>query len=350
MNDLFLRACRGERVERIPVWFMRQAGRSLPGYRALRKAHGVLELTQTPELAAQVTREPVELLGVDAAVLFADIMLLPMGMGVEVRIVEGVGPVIDAPVDTLEKVAAMPPFSNDRVAFLGETIRILRGTLRVPLIGFSGAPFTLASYLIEGKPSRTWSKTKRFMLEHPEAWDMLMTKLSDAAIEYLRAQVAAGAQALQIFDSWVGCLSPAQYRAQVLPHMQRIFSALASTGVPRIHFGTNTAGILEDFSNVDCEVIGVDWRMDLSDAQTRIGTVGQAAGNDSGDGARRKSLQGNLDPAYLLAPWDALTKAVDATLAQVDAKQGYIFNLGHGMLPEADDAAVRKLVDYVHDK
>jgi uroporphyrinogen decarboxylase len=207
--------------------------------------------------------------------------------------------------------------------------------LQVPLIGFSGAPFTLASYLIEGKPTRTWMLTKRFMYENPEAWNQLMTKLSDGIIEYLKTQVIAGAQALQIFDSWVGCLSPADYRAYVLPHMQRIFSALKETGVPRIHFGTNTAGMLDDFSNVDCEVIGVDWRMSLADARRVVGN---------------KSLQGNLDPAILLADWNVIQAKVDSMFSEIDPHQSYIFNLGHGILPESDDTRVRKLVEYVHSK
>jgi uroporphyrinogen decarboxylase len=211
----------------------------------------------------------------------------------------------------------------------------LRGKLAVPVIGFSGAPFTLASYLIAGKPSRTGHKTKRFMLEHPDAWDELMRALSAATVEYLRAQIAAGAQAVQLFDSWIGCLSVPQYRAQVLPHVQGIFAALKSEGVPRIHFATNTAHMLEDFANVDCEVVGVDWRVELRDAKARVGT---------------KSLQGNLDPAMLLAPWDTLARTVDGMFGQIDPKQGYIFNLGHGMPPEADNAVVKKLVDYVHAK
>jgi uroporphyrinogen decarboxylase len=335
MNDLYLRACRGERVERIPVWFMRQAGRSLPGYRKLRQTYDVLTLTRTPELAAEVSLEPIERLGVDAAILFADIMLLPIAMGVGVEIVEGVGPVIAEPIHTPEKIARLLPFSAERADYLVETIRILRGKLAVPLIGFSGAPFTLASYLIEGRPSRTWLLTKRFMLEHPGAWEKLMTILSDGVIGYLQMQIAAGAQAVQIFDSWVGCLSPEQYRAQVLPHMKRIFSSLAGSSVPRIHFGTNTAGMLEDFAAVDCEVVGVDWRMRLADAHQRL---------------PGKSLQGNLDPAMLLAPEATLHKTVDDLLASIDPKQGYIFNLGHGMPPEADDAVVKKLVVYVHGK
>lgn len=336
MNEpVFLRACRGEPVERIPVWFMRQAGRSLPGYRKLRETHDVLELTQTPELAAQVSLEPVQLLGVDAAILFADIMLLPIAMNIGVHIVEGVGPIIDQPINTPADVNHLGPFDPDKSAFLEETIRILRRHLEVPLIGFSGAPFTLASYLIEGKPSRTWLKTKRFMLEHPERWNTLMTVLSDGVIAYLDMQISAGAQAVQVFDSWVGCLSPAQYRLQVRPHMQRIFSALKRTGVPRMTFGTDTAGMLDEFADVDCEVVGVDWRIGLGEAKRRIGC---------------KSIQGNLDPAVLLAPWDTLKNTVDALLTEIDPKRGYIFNLGHGMPPEADGRVVRKLVAYIHER
>jgi uroporphyrinogen decarboxylase len=336
MNDsIFLKACRGEPVDRIPVWFMRQAGRSLPGYRKLRETHDVLSLTQTPELAAQVSMEPIELLGVDAAILFADIMLLPIAMGIEVKIIEGVGPVIDDPIDTPEKVSRLQMFTPYAIAYLQETIRILRSKLSVPLIGFSGAPFTLASYLIEGKPSRTWFKTKRFMLEHPESWEKLMSVLSDGIVGYLQTQIKAGAQAVQLFDSWVGALSPEQYRDFVLPHVQHIFASLKDEKVPRLHFATNTAGILEDFSNVDCEVIGVDWRMSLGEARQQIGG---------------KSIQGNLDPAVLLAPWETLTQTVDRMLAEVNPKQGYIFNLGHGMPPEADDVVIKKLVDYVHSK
>jgi uroporphyrinogen decarboxylase len=334
MNDLFLRAARGEKVERTPVWFMRQAGRSLPGYRELRKTHDMLSLTQIPKLAAQVSIEPIDLLGVDAAILFADIMILPIAMGVDVRIVDNVGPIIDIPVDTPERIAALAPFSKERAAFLGETIQILRSKLEVPVIGFSGAPFTLASYLIEGQPSRTWTKTKRFMVEHPESWELLMQKLSVGISEYLHMQIEAGAQAIQLFDSWVGCLSPEQYRTKVLPHVQGIFTSLAGT-VPRIHFGTNTAGILTEFSDVDAEVIGIDWRMRLSDAKQMIGA---------------KTLQGNLDPSYLLGPWEVLTKEVDRMFTEIDPRQSYIFNLGHGMLPEANDAMARKLVEYVHTK
>ena len=336
MNEIFLDAAWGKPVSTIPVWFMRQAGRSLPGYRALREKYDVLTLAQTPELAARVSLEPIERLGVDAAILFADIMLLPIAMGIDVRIVDSVGPIVDAPLRAIEDLERLRPFAAERIAYLQETIRILRGELKVPLIGFSGAPFTLASYLIEGKPSRTWTVTKRVMYEEPEMWRHMMEILSDGVIGYLKVQIDAGAQAVQLFDSWVGCLSPADYRAYVLPYMQKIFTALKDTKIPRIHFATNTAGFLADFSNVDCEVIGVDWRIELAYAKEIVGS---------------KALQGNLDPTILLADWPVIKGKVDALLAGIDPinpKTGYIFNLGHGILPETDDAKVRKLVEYIH--
>jgi uroporphyrinogen decarboxylase len=331
----FLDACYGKNTGTIPVWFMRQAGRSLPGYRKLRETYGVLELAQTPELAAQVSLEPIERLSVDAAILFADIMLLPIALGVDVKIVDSVGPVVDEPIDSLEKIKALPEFDPNKINYLQQTIKILRNELQVPLIGFSGAPFTLASYLIEGKPTRTWTKTKRFMYENPDAWEKLMNILSDAIVEYVKVQIDAGAQAVQLFDSWVGCLSPADYRANVLPYMQIIFNKLKSSNVPRIHFATNTAGMLSDFANVDCEVIGVDWRTELSAAKKIID---------------KKSLQDNLDPTILLADWNTIQKKIDETINALPSHEGYIFNLGHGVLPETDDTIVRRVVEYVHAK
>jgi uroporphyrinogen decarboxylase len=331
-NDAFLRACRRQPVSHTPVWFMRQAGRSLPGYRQLRERHGVLELTQIPELAAQVSLEPVERLGVDAAILFADIMLLPISMGIEVKIVDAVGPVIDDPLDAPAELKRLRPFTPDRVAYLAQTIKLLRAELHVPLIGFSAAPFTLASYLIEGRPTRTWAKTKRFMLEEPTAWGQLMSTLTDGVIGYLGAQVAAGAQAVQLFDSWVGALAPAHYREHVLPHVKRIFKALGSQKVPRLHFGTDTAGLLADFASVDAEVIGLDWRVDLPAARRLL---------------PGKVLQGNLDPTVLLAGTGVI-EAEAARLLDTAPQTGYIFNLGHGVLPETDDAKLKALVEYVH--
>jgi uroporphyrinogen decarboxylase len=339
-NDRFLKACRSEPTDKIPVWFMRQAGRSLPGYRELRKKYDVLTLARTPELAAQVSLEPIERLGVDAAILFADIMLLPLAMGVDLKIVDSVGPVIDQPIKNLGDVEKLKPLDIKNIAYLQETIKILRGTLSVPLIGFSGAPFTLASYLIEGKPTRTWTATKRFMLEQSEGWHRLMELLSQAIVTYLSAQIDAGAQAVQLFDSWVGCLAPSDYRAFVLPYVQKIFTSLREKNVPRIHFGTDTAGILADFSNVDCEVIGLDWRIDLAQAKAIIGA---------------KALQGNLDPVALLGDGSkshegALYAKVDALIESLPSTTGFIFNLGHGILPETDDQKVKRLVDYIHGK
>lgn len=334
-NDTFLRACRREATDYVPVWFMRQAGRSLPGYRKLREKYGVLELTNTPELAAQVSIEPVKLLDVDAAILFADIMLLPIAMGMDVRIVDAVGPMIDDPIETPADIAKLKPFEPQRIEFLRQTIKILRRELNVPVIGFAGAPFTLASYLIEGQPTRRWQKTKRFMFERPEAWDRLMNTLSDACIGYLKAQITAGAQAVQLFDSWVGTLSAADYRTYVLPYVQRIFTALGDTGVPRIHFGTDTGSMLEDFANVDAEVIGIDWRVDLSRARKLLPD---------------KALQGNLDPVTLLANSDVIHSRVDGLFAELPDRRGWIFNLGHGVPPEADDKVIKELVAYVHGK
>lgn len=312
---------------------MRQAGRSLPGYRELRKKYDVLTLARTPELAAQISMEPIGLLGVDAAILFADIMLLPLAMGVDLKIVDAVGPVIDKPIETADDVKALAVFDPAQTEYLRETIKILRGQLNVPLIGFSGAPFTLASYLIEGKPTRQWIKTKRFMMEQPDAWNDLMKKLSDAIVAYLSLQIDAGAQTVQLFDSWVGCLSPADYRTYVLPHVQYIFAALKAKNIPRIHFGTDTGGLLADFANVDCEVISLDWRVDLGHAKTLIGN---------------KAMQGNLDPVVLLGTEAAIRANVDHIIASVPSRQGFIFNLGHGVLPETDDKKIKYLVDYIH--
>lgn len=334
----FIKACRSEPVDRVPVWFMRQAGRSLPGYRELRKKYDVLTLARTPELAAQVCLEPVDRLGVDAAILFADIMLLPIAMGADVKIIDAVGPVIEAPIKNAGDISALRPFEPESIVYLAESVRLIRGELKkrggVPLIGFSGAPFTLASYLIEGKPTRTWAKTKQFMFTEPEAWDRLMTMLADGIIGYLGVQIDAGAQAVQLFDSWVGCLTPGDYRARVLPHVRRIFSSLGERGVPRIHFGTDTAALLKDFSDVDCEVIGLDWRTEIGAARKIIGP--------------RKALQGNLDPAVLLADEHTIEARANEIIESVDAKKGFIFNLGHGVLPETDDAKLKHLVDHLH--
>lgn len=334
-NDNFLKVCNGQKTDRIPVWFMRQAGRSLPGYREIRKKYDVLTLTQTPELAAQVSLEPVERLGVDAAILFADIMLLPIAMGVDVKIVDSVGPIVGNPIIQPADIKKLKPFEPANVEYLQNTIKILRGELQVPLIGFSAAPFTLASYLLEGEPTRRWLKTKRFMFEQPEAWNQLMTILTDAIIEYLSAQIEAGVQAVQLFDSWVGCLAPADYRAYVLPHVQRIFTALKDKKVPRIHFGTDTAGLLPDIAGLDCEVIGLDWRVDIAKAKTVLGN---------------KVLQGNLDPVVMLADQKTIHTQADRIIDSLPNHDGFIFNFGHGVQPETGDAKLKELVEYIHAK
>ncbi|HUB94007.1 MAG TPA: uroporphyrinogen decarboxylase [Verrucomicrobiae bacterium] len=334
-NDSFLKVCYGEKTEHIPVWFMRQAGRSLPGYREIRKKYDVLTLTQTPELAAQVSLEPVERLGVDAAILFADIMLLPIAMGVDVKIVDSVGPIVDKPIIRPADIKKLKPFETANVEYLQKTIKILRGELTVPLIGFSAAPFTLASYLLEGEPTRRWLKTKRFMFEQPKAWDLLMATLTGAIIAYLSVQIEAGAQAVQLFDSWVGCLAPADYRTYVLPHVQRIFTALSDKKVPRIHFGTDTAGLLPDIASLDCEVVGLDWRVDIAQVRAVLGD---------------KALQGNLDPVIMLADQKTIYRHVDRIIDSLPNRKGFIFNFGHGVQPETDDAKLKELVEYIHGK
>lgn len=335
MTDRFLRACRREPVDRTPVWFMRQAGRSQPEYRALRERHTLLDIVRTPDLCAQVTLRPVAQLGVDAAIVFADITLPLAGMGVAFDIVEGQGPVIEHPVRTSGAVDRLRAFEPDRdVPFLLEAIRIIRRETAVPLIGFAGAPFTLASYLIEGRGSRDLHRTKLMLLREPALWARLMRALTDATLAYLTAQVRAGAQAVQVFDSWVGALSPYDYARAVLPHMARLFEALRALGVPTIHFGTGTAGLLPLMARAGGEVIGVDWRIRLGDAWALIGRAG---------------IQGNLDPTALLGPFDTVAEAARAILDDAGGRAGHIFNLGHGVLPQTPQDHLRRLVALVHE-
>jgi uroporphyrinogen decarboxylase len=335
MTDRFLRACRRQSTDSTPVWFMRQAGRSLPEYRALRERYSLLELCRTPELCAQVTLLPVARLGVDAAILFSDITLPLLGLGVPFDIVEGVGPVIEQPVRTASSVAALQPLEPGRdLPFVYDAIRLIRRDAAVPLIGFAGAPFTLASYLIEGRGSRDLLLTRRMLHEAPEVWEALMTRLTDATLVHLRAQIDAGVQAVQVFDSWVGALAPRDYAAAVLPHMRRLFDGLRATGVPAIHFGTGTAGLLPLMSSAGGDVIGVDWRVRLADAWEQIGAAG---------------IQGNLDPAALLAPFGVAAAAAREILADAGGRPGHIFNLGHGVLPQTPVDHLRRLVDLVHD-
>jgi len=334
MNDRFVRACRLEPVDATPVWFMRQAGRSFAAYRRLRERYGILELAKTPDLCAEITLMPVRELGVDAAVMFADIMLPLEPMGVALRIEPEIGPIIERPIRSPADVDALGEFDPAGVSFTLEAIRIVRRELegKAGVIGFAGAPFTLACYLIEGRPSRDYARAKAFMYREPAAWHRLMDRLSAMVVAYLRAQVEAGAQVVQLFDSWVGGLGPTDYATFVQPHVRGIFDALGD--VPTIHFGTGTAALLELMAEAGGGVLGIDHRMSLADTWRRVG---------SGRG-----IQGNLDAARLLAGWEATERGALAVLAEAAGRPGHIFNLGHGVLPETDPALLRRLVDLVH--
>lgn len=334
-RDLFLRACRGETTAATPVWFMRQAGRSLPQYRALREKHAMLDLCRTPELAAEVTLQPVTALGVDAAILFSDIVITLQGMGVALDIEPGIGPVIDAPIRSAGDLDTLHPLvPEEHTPFVSETIRLVTAETDVPVIGFAGAPFTLASYLIEGGPSRTHALTKSLMLGAPDLWGALMERLADAAIAYLRAQIEAGAAAIQLFDSWAGALSPGDYERSVMPATARIFESLADLGVPRIHFGVTTGELLTLMAKAGADVVGVDWRTPLDEARARIGSD--------------YAVQGNLDPATVFAPWPVIEERVRDVLRRGGGR-GHIFNLGHGVLPDTDPAVLARIVDLVHE-
>lgn len=337
MNDRFLRACRREPVDVTPVWFMRQAGRYMAEYRAVREKHSLLEICYQPELAAEVTLQPVRALGVDAAILFADILLpvVPLGMGLEFA--AGEGPVIGRPVRSLDDVRAMRPVDAEAdLGYVMEAIRILRRELNaVPLIGFCGAPFTVASYMIEGRSSREFLRTKTMMYSLPDVWHSLMDRLSGVLAEYLVAQIRAGAQAVQVFDSWVGALSPKDYERFVLPYSQRVLEAARAENVPIIHFGTNTTTLLPLMKRAGGDVIGLDWRIPLDQGWDLLG----------GDVA----VQGNLDPAALFAPLPEIETRVHDILRRADGRPGHIFNLGHGILQHTPVENVRAVVDMVHE-
>jgi uroporphyrinogen decarboxylase len=335
-SERFLRACRREDVDVTPIWMMRQAGRSLPRYRALREGCSFLDMISRPELMAEITLLPLEELEVDAAVMFADITLVLASLGIRFDIVESVGPVIEEPIRRIEQVERFEriPVADSTPTVL-ESIRLVRKELDgvVPVIGFAGAPFTLASYLIEGRPSRDFAATKAMMFGDPAAWHALMDRLTTLIIEYLVEQIRAGAQAIQLFDSWLGALGPGDVRRSVLPYTRRIFAALETYDVPRILFGTGTASLLECMADADPDVIGVDWRVDLDHAWRRIGARG---------------IQGNLDPAVLLAPGDVVVERAREVLSQADSRKGHIFNLGHGVLPGTPVDNLKLLVDTVH--
>src|SRR5438105_6632627 len=332
----FLKACRRERTDVTPVWFMRQAGRYMPEYRKLRERHSILDLCRHPDLSAEVTLQPVERLGVDAAILFADILLPFEPLDLGLRFAAGEGPSIDRPITTAADVSRLPHIDPEQeLRYVLEAVRLARRALPadVPLIGFAGAPSTLASYAIEGGSSRTFTKTKRFMYQAPDTWHLLLNKLADLVGKFLAAQARAGAHALQVFDSWVGCLSPDDYRTYVQPHSRKALSLAGAAKVPLIHFGTGTATFLEDFAAAGGEVISIDWRIPLDAAWVRLGD---------------RAIQGNLEPAALLAPAAERTRQVRDILTRAGGRPGHIFNLGHGVLPETDVAAVRAVVDLVH--
>jgi len=335
-DSLFIRACRRQSVERTPIWLMRQAGRSLPEYRALRERWTLEEIVAQPELCAEVTLQPVRRLGVDAAVMFADIMLPLRGMGVDFELVESVGPVIAQPIRTRQAVSALrTPPAAESVPQVLAAIGIVARESPVPVVCFAGGPFTLASYLIEGRPSREFVLTKEFMYREPAAFDSLLEVLATAMSEYLVAQVRAGAHAVQLFDSWVGALSPADYGSRVLPHTRRIFEAVASLGVPRIHFGTGTAGLLELIATTGADVVSLDWRVDLDTGWERAG--------------HHLGAQGNLDPAALLAPRDVMVRSAREVLRRAGGRSGHVFNLGHGVLPASPLENLQALVEIVHE-
>jgi uroporphyrinogen decarboxylase len=334
-DSAFVRACRGLPVPHTPVWFMRQAGRSLPEYRKIRAGVGMLESCRRPDLVTEITLQPVRRHGVDAAILFSDIVVPLAAAGVDLDIVAGTGPVVAEPIRTAADVARLRPLEPADVGYVDEAVRLLVPELGpIPLIGFAGAPFTLASYLIEGGPSRTYLKTKAMMYGEPDLWHALLAKLADITLAFLRVQVGAGVSAVQLFDSWAGALSEADYRRYVLPHSAKVLGGLAEAGVPRIHFGVGTAVLLRAMGEAGADVVGVDWRTPLDEATTLIGA--------------EKAVQGNLDPAILFAPWEVVEREARRVLAEGRAAPGHVFNLGHGVMPETDPEVLTRLVDLVH--
>jgi uroporphyrinogen decarboxylase len=334
-EPLLVRAARREPVERTPVWFMRQAGRSLPEYREVRKRHGLFDVCRQPELCAEVTLQPVRRHDVDAAVMFADIMLPVLGMGIDVELVENVGPVVDRPVERMADVDRLvSPEPEEAVPFVLESVRLVRGALRPDqaVVGFCGGPFTVAGYLVEGKPSRDFLKVKAMMYREPRVWHALMDRLADAFARYVRGKVRAGADVIQVFDSWAGALSPADYEEFVAPYSARI---LAAVDVPTIHFGTGTATLLGAMAEAGGDVIGLDWRIPLDRGWDEVG-------DDRG-------VQGNLDPAVLLGPWDRVEAATRDVLERARGRRGHVFNLGHGVLPGTDPDVLRRLTELVKD-
>lgn len=336
INDTLLRAAKGEKTDYVPVWYMRQAGRSQPEYREIKKKYSLFEITHQPELCAYVTRLPVEQYNVDAAILYKDIMSPLPAIGVDVEIKAGVGPVISNPIRSFGDVEKLGEINPERdVPYVLDTIKLLtEEQLSVPLIGFAGAPFTLASYMIEGGPSKNYNKTKAFMYAQPDAWFALMDKLAETTITYVKSQIKAGAKAVQIFDSWVGALNVEDYRYFIKPIMHRIFTALREENVPLIMFGVGASHLALEWHDLPLDVVGLDWRLPISQAR-EMGIT--------------KTVQGNLDPAILLAPWEVIEERAKAILDQGMDKPGYIFNLGHGVFPDVNPETLKKLTKFVHE-
>jgi uroporphyrinogen decarboxylase len=334
-DSALVRAARGEAVSHTPVWFMRQAGRSLPEYRKVREGVGMLESCMRPDLITEITLQPVRRYGVDAAIFFSDIVLPLKAVGVDLDIVPGVGPVVAEPVRTLDDVARIPDLTPEHVPFVSEAVSTLVRELGpTPLIGFAGAPFTVASYLVEGGPSKEHARTKAMMYGAPEVWTALMRKIAGIATAYLRVQVEAGASAVQLFDSWAGALGPQDYRSLVMPYSTSVLSAAGELGVPRIHFGVGTGELLGLMGEAGADVVGVDWRVPLADGLRRVGG---------------RAVQGNLDPSLVFAPTEVmLARAAEVLAAGRDAP-GHIFNLGHGVLPSTDPDQLARLTDFVHE-
>ncbi len=338
-QDRLLRALRREPVDRTPIWFMRQAGRSLPEYRAIKQHFSLLEICRRPELCAEVTLQPVQRLGVDAAILYADIMHPLIGVGIDLEIVEKVGPVIAQPIRAARDVSRLRPLKPDSdLAFVLEDIQAVLARLdgALPLIGFSGAPFTLASYLVEGRPSRDFLHTKRLMYGSPAVWHELMQRLAEIVGSYLLAQARAGVHVLQLFDSWVGMLSVDDYCRYVQPYSRLVCDRVATAGLPLIHFGTSTGALLEAMRDAGASTVGVDWRIPLDLAWERIGY--------------HCGVQGNLDPLVLQAPWEVVQREADAILRRAAGRPGHIFNVGHGIHPDTSPEQLERLVTYVHER
>lgn len=335
-NDTFLKAARGERTEHVPVWYMRQAGRSQAEYRKIKEKYSLFEITHRPDISAYVTKLPVDMYNVDAAILYKDIMTPLPALGVDVEIVSGIGPVIDNPIRSLADVEKLGEINPDQdIPYILETIQMLtKEQLTVPLIGFAGAPFTLASYMIEGGPSKNYHKTKAFMYAEPKTWNLLMEKLSSMTVEYLKAQINAGASAVQIFDSWVGALSRDDYRTFIKPWMTKIFTELQETKVPLILHGVGASHLVLEWNELPLDVVGLDWRLPIAEAR-KLGVT--------------KAVQGNLDPAVLISNWETVKERAKAIIDQGIEKPGFIFNLGHGVFPEVNPEMLKKLTAFIHE-